>query len=1028
MSHSRGSAARAGASTHNGRVRIGVLGAVELWGPDGSPVSLGGPRPRALLAVLALNVGRPVPFEQLVDAVYGAEPPSNANHALQSQVSRLRALLPPDTVARHPVGYMLTLDPDEIDANRFERLAAEGRQLLALGDHANARKALTEALDLWRGPAPTVRLDDLRLSAVEDRIETDLALGRPNVAELRQLSEEHPYRERLRGQLMRALAADGRQAEALASFDDARRVLADEFGADPSAALADAHLAVLRGANPMRQLPAQLTSFVGRDNEIRQVADALRSARLVTVIGPGGAGKTRLAIESARRMAVPQPSPQPSLRSARPPATAPPAIESAGRIAAPQPSSSPSPRSARPTATAPPVIESASPIAALHPSPPSSPRSARPTATAPSAVTDVCFVELAELGDAAQVPQAVIGALGLRDAGLFTGGEATDPLARLVSGLTGRRILLVLDNCEHVIDGAARLARQLLTGCAGLKILATSREALGLTGEALCPLSSLPAPDTIRLFEERANAVRPGYHLDAETVGRICVAVDGLPLGIELAAARLRSFELDEVESRLRQLSHGDRTAEPRHQTLRAVVAWSWDLLDEDERTMAKRLAVFAGGARLSAAEEVCGLPADVLAGLVDKSLVEVNAGRYRMLETVRAFCADQLGDEGEQARRRHAEYFLRLAEDAEPRLRTGEQLEWMAKLTAEHANLMAALRWAVGADRESALRLVANTTWYLYLRGLRSEGIALATELMTALGERVPDGLGEEYALCAINANMHLDRLGPVMREPGRKLRFPYLVMLWLVIDTADVITMEVFDDDPWSRAFVQTADGLRTLYFGELAASRAAFERACAAFREVGDRWGIANTVDQLAGIAALEDDPATALVLIDEAIEVIGQLGDAEDAAELQCRRADSLVRIGEVAAARAIYAQVIELGVKPTTAAAYRGLGEIARLAGDLSTARELYGRALSECLPGPVIVAEIRARTLCGLGAIAAAEGDAATARERYEQARDEALSRQNLPMAAFVEQSLSGGELTWEQALHRLRERFVSMW
>ncbi|MEV6612215.1 BTAD domain-containing putative transcriptional regulator [Kutzneria sp. NPDC051319] len=283
-------------------MRIGVLGAVELWGPDGSPVALGGSRPRALLAALALSVGRAVPFEQLVDAVYGDEPPGNAQHALQSQVSRLRALLPAGSLARHPMGYVLTLDPDEIDAHRFERLAVSGRELLALGDHANSRKALTEALDLWRGPAPTVRLGDLRLSALEDRIETDLALGRPDIAELRQLSEEHPYRERLRGQLMRALAADGRPGEALASFDDARRTLADEFGADPSAELAGAHLAVLRGANPARPVPAQLTSFVGRDNEIRQVTSLLDRSRLVTIIGPGGAGKTRLAIESARRL------------------------------------------------------------------------------------------------------------------------------------------------------------------------------------------------------------------------------------------------------------------------------------------------------------------------------------------------------------------------------------------------------------------------------------------------------------------------------------------------------------------------------------------------------------------------------------------------------------------------------------------------------------------------------------------------------------------------------------------------------
>lgn len=622
----------------------------------------------------------------------------------------------------------------------------------------------------------------------------------------------------------------------------------------------------------------------------------------------------------------------------------------------------------------------------------------------------------------------MIGALGLRDAGLFSGGESPDPVARLVAGLTDRRILLVLDNCEHVVDGAARLARRLLAACPALRMLATSREALGLTGESLCPLPSLGTPDTIRLFEERAHAVRPGYRLDAGTVGRICAAVDGLPLGIELAAARLRSFELDEVEARLRQLSHGDRTAEPRHQTLRAVVAWSWDLLDADERTMAKRLAVFAGGARLSAAEEVCGLPADVLAGLVDKSLVEVNAGRYRMLETVRAFCVDQLGDEQEQARRSHAAYFLRLAEEAEPRLRTRDQLDWLATLTAEHANLMAALRWAVGADRKIALRLAANTAWYLYLRGLRSEGLPLVVELITALDKEVPTGLVEEYALCAISAGLRLDHVTEVMRDLGRTLRFPYLVMLWAAIGTAEVITMEMFGDDPWSRAFVETAEGLRTLYFGELVASRAAFEQALASFREVGDRWGIANTLDQLAGIAALEGDPVASLALTDEALQVIGELGDVEDAAELQCRRADNLLRIGEVATARAIYDRVAELGTPQALAAAHRGLGEIARLAGDLDTARALYGRALSEYEPGPIIAAEIRARILCGLGAIATADGDAERAREHYEQARDEALTRLNLPIAAFAEQGLSGGDLTWEQALHRLRERFVSLW
>ena len=303
------------------------------------------------------------------------------------------------------------------------------------------------------------------------------------------------------------------------------------------------------------------------------------------------------------------------------------------------------------------------------------------------------------------------------------------------------------------MDSAARLVDRLLGACPGVRVLATSREPLGITGEALCPVPPLPLPPpgtldalgypAVRLFADRAAAVRPDFdpvHEPAE-IQRICAALDGLPLAIELAAARLRSLTVAEVAARLddrfRLLSRGDRTKAPRHRTLRAVVEWSWDLLREDERRLARRLTVFAGGATLEAAAEVCGLPAEeadeLLADLVDKSLIEDSAGRYRMLESIRAFCAERLAEAGERdaTHAAHAAYFMRLGETADPYMRQAEQLDWLARLGAEHGNLMAALRWAVPADQLLALRLLAAMASYWWLRGLRTEGAPEALDLL---------------------------------------------------------------------------------------------------------------------------------------------------------------------------------------------------------------------------------------------------------------------------------------------------------
>ncbi|TDD26011.1 AfsR/SARP family transcriptional regulator, partial [Nonomuraea diastatica] len=297
-------------------MQFGILGPLVVCSPDGGEVAAGGPRPRALLALLLLNAGRLVSVEHLIDGQYGDRPPSGAANAVQAQVSRLRRRLPAGLIESHGSGYRLAISPDDVDAHRFERLSREGRRRLAAGRPSLAAAVLREALDLWRGPAladvsgapfavpQALRLEELRLAATEDLLEAELALPEGNpVAALRELVTAHPLRERPRGLLMRALHAAGRQAEALAVFDDVRRLLAHELGADPSPELAALHLEILRGKRHRERTarigpPAQLTSFVGREEELARLA-ALRATRLVTIVGSGGTGKTRLAIEAA---------------------------------------------------------------------------------------------------------------------------------------------------------------------------------------------------------------------------------------------------------------------------------------------------------------------------------------------------------------------------------------------------------------------------------------------------------------------------------------------------------------------------------------------------------------------------------------------------------------------------------------------------------------------------------------------------------------------------------------------------------
>ncbi|WP_433424838.1 BTAD domain-containing putative transcriptional regulator [Microtetraspora malaysiensis] len=927
-------------------MRLGILGETRAWRDDGAEVPLGGPARRALLALLLVRPGEVVPADRLAEEIDAGAAPSA--HALQSQVSRLRAALGSAAVIeRAGAGYRIVVAADDVDACRFERLAGEGRAALRDGDAVRAVALLREALELWRGPAlaevadsetaqaAAVRLEESRLGALEDRFEGELRLGehRAAVPELRELVGRHPLRERLAGLLMRALFAAGGQAEALVVFEETRRHLAEELGADPSAELVALHRELLdTGTSPsLAGPPAQLTSFVGRDEEVGEVADRLRVARLVTLIGPGGVGKTRLSVEVA------------------------------------------------------------------------------------GAVTDeVCFVELAALGDEAGPARAVLGALGLREHGLQMGDPTRTPVDRLIAALSDRVLLLILDNCEHVIEEAAALAARLLAACPRLRVLATSREPLGIIGEHLHQVRPLDDDAAARLFGDRAAAVRRGFAADPELVRRICAALDDLPLAIELAAARLRTLDLDDLAARLDDrlgvAARGSRTAHDRHRTLRSVVAWSWDLLSESEQRAARQFTVFAGGATAESALRVCGADGETLESLVDKSLLEVSRGRFRMLETIRAYGAERLDEAGEResARRAHARHVLDLVRTADPRLRRAEQLDWLPVLVAEHENVLAALRWAVEApDVATALELLASAATYVWIRGASASAAPHAISLLGAIGDAFPAGLGEEYATCVLLAasdratwRRHHATAGRALAAawPGdRPGRYPAALLLWLMRNATDTDPQSAFAlvsaqrdcPEPWVRAAARFVSGFGALGERDIAAAEPAFGAAAEGFRSLGDRWGTALALDVLAGLAGGRGDRARAIALTDEALALTSRLGALEDSADLLVNRGDHLAA-DDPAAARADYTEAADLarraGSPTCLAAALRGLGDIALLEDEPAEAERLYTDALERIDPHWVKSLGNQVRALVGLGRVAETRGDHATARARYREA------------------------------------------
>jgi predicted ATPase/DNA-binding SARP family transcriptional activator len=958
-----------------------------------------GTRLRTLLILLALDAGRPVTAIRLVDGVWGDEPPAAAGNALQALVSRLRRTVPDLVLESAPAGYRLTLDRDRVDAHRFARLAEAGRDRLA-DDPAGAAAELREALRLWRGAAladvafpdavrdTVARLEELRLTAVRDRIDADLRLGAGAelVPELEGLVEAYPLHEPLAALLMRALMAAGSPGRALAVYDRTRRRLADALGTDPSPELAGLHLAALRGtpAGPVRgNLPAEMSSFVGRDADVVAVTDLIGRHRLVTLTGPGGSGKTRLSVEIGPRL----------------------------------------------------------------------------NGTAPDGVWRV---ELAPVTDPAEVPQAILGALRLRGQALLARAsrrgrlepvaEAVDPLTRLGEAIAGKTMVLILDNCEHLIGTAAQVADGLLRAAPGLRLLATSREPLGIPGEQLWPVEplSLPPVDAdpgtaaaypaVRLLLDRAAAARPGYAPQPDTIGavvRICRALDGMPLAIELAAARLRTLPIevlaDRLADRFRLLTGGSRTALPRHQTLRAVVDWSWDLLDDRERALCRRLSVFAGGADVRGAEEVCaGGPVhaddvvDVLGALVDKSLVVLSGTRYRMLETIREYGRDRLTEAGEveQLRRAHAGYMLDLAGAAEPHLRGADQLSWLRRLVEEHDNLHAALRAAIGAgDTPNAVALVARLGWYWWLRGHRVEGMSLAAEALAMPGDAPAEDRALTYAFAALNGLEGAATMNDVQAwfqaaealGAGRDAEHPALRLLGPLssvfatngeMPPFDLVTPLFDDPDPWLRAGARMIVAHLRLNFGQSAdLAEAELRASLAGFRAIGERWGIGFTLSALADLAAARGDFAQAVNWQREAIALVREVGIREDLPQLEIKLAHQLWMLGERAEARRVLelarASAEDVGMPEVMASIEYGDAMIARAEGRLDDARVRIDRAatlVDSAARGPQFRAVIRSTQAL----VRSADGDLDTARALHVEAVETAVLSQDFPVVALT--------------------------
>ncbi|MEI5102049.1 BTAD domain-containing putative transcriptional regulator [Streptomyces sp. PmtG] len=1016
-------------------MRYEVLGPLTARTDEGTPTPVPEPKVRTLLAALLARTGHPVPVDTLVEDLWGhGRLPANPANSLQTKISQLRRALGRDEVTHGPAGYQLRLTEESTDAARFEALTA--RAYAADADPRTRASLLTAALGLWRGPAyaefrdadfagpAAARLEEQRLTAHEALAEARIELGEHSALadDLAELVDREPLRERLRAAHLRALYGAGRASEALAAYHDLRTRLADELGTDPGPELAALHEAILRqdtsltppapapatAAAPRTNLPAPVTALVGRAGAVAHVRELVGRERLVTLTGPGGVGKTRLALEAATALGERFPDGVWL-------------VELAG--------------------TAPHGIpEAVSATLGIHEDDPSTP-TFEPEADAEAVA-----------GRAVRLP----------------GPREGDRLGSLTRTLAPHRALLVLDNCEHVLDAAAALVAHLLRHAPRLHVLTTSQEPLALGGETLEAVAPLGEEEAVRLFAERAAAAAPGFALDddgREAAALICRRLDGIPLALELAATRVRALGVhalaDRLHDRFRLLTQVRRDAPARQRTLRAMIDWSWELLTAPERRTLRRLAVFRGGFTLESAEAVLdtgadwadgtdgadsadrtdsangadstdskdsadqGMPSwgddvlDLVGRLVDRSLLATaspapdGSVRHRMLESVTAYSVERLTEAGEakDAARRHAHHFAALAERAAPALHGPGQRHWLARLDAETVNLRAALDWAAAeGDAPLALRLVNAQAWYWYLRGRLTEAIrslTLALNLSAAPGPARASASAARAAfslLAGDDDRSHGSARAedtPAEDTPAPDTSGADARSRWLLAFArcgfdrspeearrVDALLAEFRTaGDRWGEAATLATRATRALYAGDLVALRRDAALSAPIHAELGDRWGQLQCAELLGVLAEITAD-------YDEAARLQHDGMRGAEELELWTEVSFRLSRLGRLALLTGDDARATDYHERAARLAAQRshrpaqqfaetGLALGARRRGDADTAERLllpwldFNRRFG--------IASGTALILAQLGYVAEARGDAPRAERLHRE-------------------------------------------
>ncbi len=915
------------------------------------PIHLPTRKVELLLAYLALSPNAHS-REQLAALLWGDFPDEQARASLRKALTLLRVALGADVVLADRLSVRLNPGyPLWVDVDAFERASGESLDEWAA------------SLDLYRGDLLQgfyadwlmPRREHYRTSYLERALSLAGAMRARSeyeraIAFARRALDADPANERAHQHLIFCFLALGRRSEALQQVETCKRLLWEELSVEPSAETIALYRwikqepAGRRAAEALlTNLPIPLSSFIGREQETAEVKGLLVGeaetsaltrptasqepvARLVTLTGPGGSGKTRLAVQAATDLLDVFPD-------------------------------------------------------------------------------GVWWVELAALNDGAHVPQAVAKALGARE----SPDEPT--VALLITLLRGRRLLLVLDNCEHLVTACATLADALLSQCPRLSIMATSRQALGLIGERAYPVPTLPVPrfarwalvesvlnfEGVRLFVERARAVNPRFTLtqdNAAAVTQICARLDGIPLAIELAAMWLKTLTVAELAARLDDrfdlLTLGSRVAPPRHQTLRGVLDWSHDLLSESERTLFHRLSVFNGGWTLAAAQHVAGdntaggAPAlDTLAllhQLVDKSLVVAQPSlgdtRYGMLETICDYARTQLRAMGEvdAIRARHLVWFVRLAEEAEVELRGAEQGRWLETLDRELDNLRAALEWATAADVQGGLWLAGLLAWYWNLRGHWHEGPAWVERLLALPGATAPTPARARALVAAANlaywgsndyaaARVRLEEAVAIYRATAQVDR-------WALANALALLGMALLDLDEPAAAQSALEESLALgeslgeagkwvcawawMGLGDLSAEqmpkRARLEHSVALFRELGDRAQLPVALVRLAWSYLADKEYAAAEGYARESYALTEEVGDVMGAAWMLQLGGDLALAQTDHATARERYAAALErfrtLGSRNGIVMALYGLGEVDRSQGRPEAARRLWQEALA----------------------------------------------------------------------------------